>query len=250
MGRLYTSGADPSDLVACAAALGVLLDSETERRLRDLIGLLQEWNARFNLTSIRDTEGIAVKHVLDSLAPAMRGWCATDGRRPDTLLDVGSGAGFPALPLAIVYPDTRVTALESTRKKCEFIALAAARLGLDVRVVNGRAETEGQRPVLRERFDLVLARAVAYLPALAEYCLPFARVGGCFVAMKSESVEQEIADGLPAVEALGGRLREPVPYALPGLSGARWLLPVEKIFRTPPQYPRDPGVPKRKPIVG
>ncbi len=237
------------DLVAAAAAIGVTLHEAEVRKMHQLVELLQEWNGQVSLTSIRDRQGIELKHIVDSLAPSAHVWRATDGQRPRTLLDVGSGAGFPALPLAIAHPEIHVTAIDSSRKKTEFISLAAAQLGLDVRVVKGRAETEGQRPVLRDRFDLVLARAVAYLPALAEVCLPFARVGGYFIAMKSEELEEEISDGLAAVETLGGRLREPIPYEIPGVPGTRWLLVVEKVASTPAEYPREPGVPKRQPIV-
>ncbi len=232
-----------------AAAVGVELQEHDVLRLRELTRLLQEWNARFNLTAIRDQEGIELKHVVDSLVASAHGWRSCDGQVPASLLDVGSGAGFPALPLAIVYPQVRVSALEASRKKCDFIGMAAAHLGLDVRVVHGRAETEGRLPVLRERFDLVVARSVAYLPVLAEYCLPFVRPGGRFIAMKSEGLEEEIADGIAAVEELGGNLREPMPYQIAGLEGTRWMLVVEKMRHTPDQYPRDPGVPKRSPIT-
>lgn len=236
-------------LVGPAAALGVQLREHDEVRLRDLIQLLQEWNGRFNLTAIRDEAGIELKHVVDSLAPSAHNWRASDGQEPTTLLDVGSGAGFPALPIAVVYPEVRVSVIEASRKKCDFIGVAAAHLGLNMRVVHGRAESEGRLPVLRERFDLVVARSVAYLPVLAEYCLPFVRLGGRFVAMKSEGLEEEIADGLAAVEELGGILRDPIPYEISGLSGTRWMLVVEKVSHTPDQYPRDPGVPKRSPIT-
>ena len=236
-------------LVVAAASLGIQLSDPQVAQLCELVRFLQEWNERFNLTAIRDPAEIERKHIVDSLAPSAHGWRALSGQRPRTLLDVGSGAGFPALPLAVVYPEIQVTALESSRKKADFISLAAAHLGLDVRVVRGRAETEGQRPVLREKLDLVIARAVAYLPALAEYCLPFVRVGGYFIAMKSESVEDEITDGLYAVEQLGGRLLEPMPYTVPGISGARWLVVAEKVAHTPSEYPRLPGIPSKKPLL-
>lgn len=236
-------------LLIAAESLGISLTDGQLSQMRELTRLLQEWNTRFNLTSIRDPGEIELKHLADSLAPSAHGWRALAGRPPASLLDVGSGAGFPALPLAILCADMRVTALEKSRKKCEFIAFAAAHLGLDVRVVKGRAETEGQLPVLREKFDLVIARAVAYLPALAEYCLPFARVGGHFIAMKSESLEEEIADGIYAVERLGGLLHEPLPYTLPGVEGTRYLLIAEKVARTPEEYPRPAGVPSKRPIV-
>ncbi len=231
-------------------SLGVELTDAQLAQLDELASLLQEWNSRLNLTSITERVEIERKHLADSLAPAAHGWRALSGRQPHSLLDVGSGAGFPALPLAIAFPDVRVTAMEKSRKKAEFIELAAAHLGLDVRVLRSRAETEGQRPIWRETFDLVLARAVAYLPTLAEYCLPLTRVGGHFIAMKSESLEEEMNDGIAAVEHLGGRLQEPIAYEIPGLTGTRWLLVVEKVARTPKEYPRLPGVPKKRPLTG
>ncbi len=236
-------------LAEAAAQIGVTLTAAQVEQLDRLVHLLGEWNARFNLTAIRDPREIRLKHIVDSLVPCGNAWAATTGRPPASILDVGTGAGFPALPLAIAQPDIAVTALESSRKKAEFVSLASTQLGLSTRVVRGRAETEGQRPVLRERFDLVLARSVAYLPALAEYCLPFTRIGGYFIAMKSERVDEEIASGRAAVEAMGGLMREPKTYTLPGVPGTRQLLVIEKVAHTPQQYPREPGVPKRKPIL-
>ncbi len=230
--------------------LGLELPEPRLRKLRELVDLVEEWNARFNLTAIRDRRGIEIRHVLDSLVPAAHGWRDVAPSIPGSVVDVGSGAGFPALPLAIAFPEVRVTAIESVRKKADFIALAAARLGVDVRVIRERAESAGHSPVLRERFDLAIARAVAYLPTLAEYCLPFVRVGGRFVAMKGDPFDEELEHGLHAVERLGGRVREPVRYSLPEVSGGRALLVFEKVSGTPDDYPRRPGLPARRPIIG
>ena len=233
-----------------AASLGLDLSPPQLEKLDSLRRLLQEGAVRTNLTSILETSEIELKHIVDSLAVAMHGWSPLSGAPPRNVLDLGSGAGFPALPLAIVFPEVRVTAIERSWKKAEFISLTAMQLGLEVVVVAKQVETEARLPVLRERFDLVLARAVAYLPTLAEYCLPCTRVGGRFVAMKSESLQEEIDDGLYAIERLGGRLLEPIPYEIPGVAGTRWLLVVEKAAPTPEEFPREPGEPSRRPLTG
>lgn len=245
----------PSDLSSLinelrvhASSAGISITDAQVSMMARLCELLLEWNSRFNLSAIREPREIVYKHLLDSLAPAYTQWIAVGGVQPGNLLDVGSGAGFPALPLAIAFPETKVTALESSRKKSEFISLAACDLGLDVRVVRARAEAQGHRPTFREHFDVVVARAVAYLPALAEYCLPFVRIGGHFVALKSERLDEEIADGVGAVEVLGGILKEPRSYYLPGIQGQRWVLAAEKTSHTPEEYPRQPGIPTRKPL--
>lgn len=235
---------------AAVTGLGVVLSEPQLRCFGELVRLVQEWSCRYNLTSITDTEGIELKHLADSLAVAAHGWRALSGQAPRSVLDIGSGAGFPVLPLAILRPEMSVTALEKARRKCEFVAMVAALLDLHVRVIQGHAQEEGRRPLMREKYDLVLARAVAYLPTLAEYCLPFVRIGGHFVAMKSESLEEEIADGIYAIERLGGQLHEPIAYTIPGLADVRYLLVVEKVARTPREYPRAGGVPKRQPLVG
>jgi 16S rRNA (guanine527-N7)-methyltransferase len=205
---------------------------------------LVEWNARFNLTTITDPDQVIVKHFLDSLsvAPVVR-------QNIYSLIDLGSGAGFPGLPLKIAFPALRVTLIDSTGKKVEFLKHVIAELNLrGVTALHARAEELAHDPKYREKYDAAVARAVADLPTLLEYALPFVRVGGVFVAQKGVDVEEEVRRGARAMKVLGGRLREVSPVRLPGLE-PRHLIVVEKIATTPSQYPRSAGAPRKKPIL-
>jgi 16S rRNA (guanine527-N7)-methyltransferase len=206
---------------------------------------LLEWNSRFNLTAIRDPQGVRVKHFLDSLS------CLNVMRDSpvERVIDIGTGAGFPGLPLKIVVPAMRLTLIESVGKKAEFCRHVSRKLGLEnVDVATGRAETVGQTGEHRERYDWAVARAVAILPALAEYLLPLVRVGGAMLAMKGESAPAEAHQSENAIRLLGGRLRKLVPVTLPGVVEERYLVVIDKIAATPPIYPRRVGVPARTPL--
>lgn len=207
------------------------------------------WNARANLTAIVERDQVVVKHFLDSLsvAPILRQtFSAAPGLH--SLIDIGSGAGFPGLPLGIVLPDTHVTLLEATRKKVDFLEHIITQLQLQhVTAIYARAEDAAHDPAHREKYDAAVARAVSDLATLLEYTLPFVRVGGIFVAQKGIRVDDEIHRAARALEALGGRVREIVPVQLPGLE-LRHLIVVEKITATPLKYPRRAGVPEKKPI--
>ncbi len=204
---------------------------------------LVEWNARFNLTTITEREDVIVKHFLDSLsvAPAIS--------KAATLIDIGSGAGFPGLPLKIALPSLRVTVMDSTGKKVEFLKHVIAALNLsEVTALHARAEELARQPAHREKYDAAVARAVGGLTTLLEYALPFVRVGGVFVAQKGIDVDEEVRRAARAIKELGGRLREVVSVQLPGLE-PRHLIVVEKIALTPGIYPRGGGAPKNKPIA-
>jgi 16S rRNA (guanine527-N7)-methyltransferase len=207
---------------------------------------LRAWNAKVNLTAITDPDGIQVKHFLDSLS-VLKVLPAQWGRL--RLVDVGTGAGFPGLPLKIICPELRLTLVEATGKKVTFCQAMVETLRLTgVTVVKARAEELGQDPAHREQYDWAMARAVAEMPVLAEYLLPLVRRGGCALAQKGEGAPAETHAAESAVRRLGGQLAQIVPVELPGVVETRYLVVFEKVAATPPAYPRRPGVPSKSPL--
>lgn len=232
-------------LVDGARALGLTLSPEQADRFNRYAAELIDWNRRVNLTAISDPLEIVHKHFLDSLSTI----AACDLRPAERIVDVGSGAGFPGLPIRIARPDVRLTLLEATRKKCDFLRHVVAVLGLnDVAIVNARAEAAGRDPAHREQYDVAIARAVAEMATLAEYLLPFARIGGRVAAQKSGEVEAEVERAGAAIAVLGGRLQHIVSVSVPGLNEARAIVIVQKVAPTPGRYPRRPGLPEKRPI--
>ncbi len=206
---------------------------------------LLSWNEKFNLTAIRDAEGIRTKHFLDSFSCALA-WKESPPRR---LIDIGTGAGFPGIPLKILYPPMRLTLVESVGKKANFCRHMVETLKLEVtEVITARGEDVGQMPAHREAYDWAVARAVATLPVLAEYLLPLVQVGGAMLAQKGQSGPAETHKAEKAFKLLGGRTRQLLPVTLPGVADERFLVVVDKVAATPPQYPRKPGIPARKPL--
>lgn len=206
---------------------------------------LLEWNRRLNLTAIRDVEGIRTKHFLDSFSCVL----AWKDNPPRCLVDVGSGAGFPGIPLKIIYPSMHLTIIESIGKKARFCQHIVEQLGLErVEVLAARAEEVGHWPAHRERYDWAVARAVANLPVLAEYLLPLVRVGGRMLAQKGEHALVEVHQAQRAFKILGGEVRSVIPVLLPGVVEEHYLVLVEKVAAIPPPYPRRTGVPIRKPL--
>jgi 16S rRNA (guanine527-N7)-methyltransferase len=206
---------------------------------------LLDWNTRFNLTAIRDPREIRIKHFLDSLTCLM----ALRDTPVDRLIDVGTGAGFPGIPIKIIYPKMQLALVESVGKKAEFCRHVANILNLkEVEVIQERAEILGQNPSYREQFDWAIARAVAILPVLSEYLLPMVRVGGSMLAMKGESGPAEAHSAERAMHMLGGHLRQLLPVTLPGVAEERYLVVVGKVAATPDAYPRKVGMPARRPL--
>jgi 16S rRNA (guanine527-N7)-methyltransferase len=206
---------------------------------------LIDWNTRFNLTAIRDPQEIHIKHFLDSLTCLVALRESSLGR----LIDIGTGAGFPGIPLKIIYPKMQLTLVESVGKKAEFCRHVVKILDLQgVEVVQERAEALGQDPTYREQYDWAVARAVAILPVLAEYLLPLVRVGGSMLAMKGESGPVEAHNAEHSVRVLGGHLRQLLPVTLPGVAEERYLVVIDKVAATPIGYPRKVGVPAKRPL--
>ena len=206
---------------------------------------LLDWNTRFNLTAIQEPEKIRTKHFLDSLT------CLIAMRESpmEKVIDVGSGAGFPGLPLKIISPRMQLTLVESVKKKADFLAHMVRTLELsDVEILQERVETVGQIIVHRQKYDWAIARAVAMMPVLAEYLIPLVRVGGAAIAMKGENAPAEVQSAELAIRILGGHLRKLIPVTLPGVADDRYLVVIDKIAATPPDYPRRVGVPSKKPL--
>lgn len=225
--------------------LGIELRNEQASLFERYLDFLREENERLNLTAITEPHDVAVKHFVDS-ATVLR---AVSPGSEESVVDVGSGGGFPGVPLAILRPDLRVTLVEASQKKAAFLERLRGRLGLEnVAVVTGRAEEVGRRREHRELHDVAVARAVAPLAVLWEYLLPLVRVGGLAVAPKGPGVTEELAAGERAARTLGGGRQEVREFALPGEAGARRVVIVGKERPCPATYPRRPGVPARKPL--
>lgn len=209
--------------------------------------LLMDHASQYNLTSIHEEAEVAVKHFYDSLVFGSA--LGLEGKKGATILDLGTGAGFPGLVLAIVHPECRFTLVDAVNKKVNFIRAVASALGLmNVEALHARSEALGQDPSYRERFDVGVARGVAYLPTLSEYLLPLIRVGGRMVLSKELPCEEELERSRNALEVLGARYRESAPYELPLYGNRRALLVFDKVAPTPGKYPRREGVPSKKPL--
>jgi len=239
------AAADLAILVTGAQAWNLALTAEQRQQFDQYQSLLLTWNEQMNLTAVTDPAAVQSRHFLDSLSCTL----VTGSLNGQSLIDVGSGAGFPGLPLKIVFPDLQLTLVESITKKCRFLETAVTELGLkQVSILNERVELLGRDPAHREKYDWAVARAVAALPVLAEYLLPLCRVGGAMLAMKGESAVAELATAETAVRTLGGSDGRWQPVTLPGESSSRYLITVPKTGPTPDKYPRRPGIPAKRPL--
>ena len=228
-----------------AAALGAPLSPAQLAQFAAYEALLLAWNERIALTAIREPRQLRIRHFLDALSCA----AATGPLDSRRLIDVGSGAGLPGLPLKILYPDLRLTLVDSVAKKARFLELVAAELGLsDVTVIADRAEVLGQDAAHREGYDWATARAVAELRVLVELLLPLVRVGGRALAQKGDSAAEELTAAAPAIAALGGGASQLIPVRLPETEATHTLITIDKAAATDPRYPRRVGVPAKRPL--
>jgi len=207
---------------------------------------LQKWNRKFNLTSITDPVEIEIKHFIDSLTCLM----AVDTVKINNLIDIGTGAGFPGIPIKILYPQIHLTLIEANQKKAGFCSHLIAQLQLTIdNLLIGRAEQIAHEREYRGKFDIAVARAVASLPTLMEYLLPYVKQNGIALAMKGKDIQKELTSAETAINLLGGRLESVTKYRLPIFNQERNLVIVRKFKPTPEQYPRRPGIPAKKPLM-
>lgn len=227
-------------------AFGVTLTEKQIEQFEKYYELLVEWNKVMNLTGITEFDEVMQKHFVDSAAAAKY----VEMEKVNSLIDVGTGAGFPGIPLKILYPHLQVTLLDSLNKRIKFLEEVVDNLGLTgIETVHGRAEDAAKKAEYREQFDLSVSRAVANLASLTEYCLPFVKVGGKFVSYKSVSVDEEITQSKKAVYVLGGEIEKVEKFNLPESDMERALVIVEKKRSTPKKYPRKAGMPTKEPLV-
>ncbi|TJY41706.1 16S rRNA (guanine(527)-N(7))-methyltransferase RsmG [Cohnella pontilimi] len=224
-----------------------LRDSEKQlEQFETYYRLLVEWNEKMNLTGITEREQVYEKHFYDSLTVAQ----ISGFGDASSMADIGSGAGFPSIPLKIVFPHLQVVIVDALAKRIRFLEEVVSRLGLsDVLCIHGRAEEVARKLEHRDRYDIVTARAVARLAVLNEFCLPFVRTGGRFIAMKGSDIEQELEESRYSMQKLNASLQEVLRFQLPGEGSERHLIVIAKSNPTPKAYPRKPGTPLKEPLL-
>lgn len=234
-----------SKFYGIAEKMNISLSEQQGEQFQKYYELLVEWNSFMNLTAITEYEDVLMKHFIDSVSLVN----AYPVKNDISVIDIGTGAGFPGLPLKITFPNMKVTLLDSLNKRIHFLDEVIKSLNLtDIETLHGRAEDYAKPGQLRENFDLCVSRAVANLATLSEYCLPYVKVGGHFVAYKSEKSEEEIAMSKNAIHLLGGKIVNQVDFYLPDSEIYRNLIVIEKVSPTPKKYPRKAGLPSRDPL--
>jgi 16S rRNA (guanine527-N7)-methyltransferase len=237
---------DKSLLSSGLDSMGIKCSSEIENRFERYMELLLDWNGKMNLTAITDEKEIVIKHFLDS-ATCLKIEGVSGAKR---MIDVGTGAGFPGLPLRILSSNGEWFLADSLGKRVNFLREVIDKLDLsEISAIHSRAEDLGRDSVLRESFDLVVSRAVANLAVLSEYCLPLISVGGLFLSMKGPKADKEIEDAEYAIKLLGGRVKDRIAIKNPYIESQHEIIVIEKVSKTPEKYPRKPGTPSKKPIL-
>ena len=225
--------------------LGITLTEVQKQQFDKFYELLVEWNKVMNLTGITEYEEVNEKHFIDSLSIVK----AVDLKKSENVIDIGTGAGFPGIPLKIAFPHLKVVLLDSLNKRIKFLNAVIDELGLtDIKTIHGRAEDYAKQEEYREKFDLCVSRAVANLSTLCEYCIPYVSVGGIFVPYKSGEIDEEVNQGKKAVDILGGKLEEVVKFQLPGTEIGRSFIKIKKTKNTTKKYPRKAGLPVKEPL--
>jgi len=239
---------DENILIDGAQKIGINLNKEQIKIFSQYLELLIQWNQKINLTSLKTSQEIIIKHFLDSISciKVFDKYIDIEGI---SIIDVGTGAGFPGIPIKIVCPSISLSLLEARKKKTIFLEKIVEEMNFQrVEILNGRAEAFGKCPDYREKYDIALSRAVALLSTLSEYCLPLIRVGGLFVAQKGRSYKEEIDKALKTVQLLGGELIGVENVRIPFINQERYLLVIKKIKDTPSKYPRKEGLPQKRPL--
>lgn len=233
--------------VTSAASYGIQLTDVQINQFMKYYELLIEWNSFMNLTAITEFDDVILKHFLDSISLGLKRADFFTGK--EKLIDVGTGAGFPGIPLKIVYPDLQVTLLDSLNKRVHFLNTVIETLGLHaIEAIHGRAEDYSKPGRLREQYDLCVSRAVANLSTLSEYCLPYVKVGGYFIPYKSGKTQDEIKAAENAIRILGGTIKAQMEFTLCDTDIYRNLIFIQKCKNTPLKYPRKSGLPSKEPI--
>lgn len=225
--------------------LGIRLSEKQKEQFDRYYELMTEWNKVMNLTGITEREEVDIKHFADSLTLVR----INDMQNIHSMIDVGTGAGFPGIPIKIMYPHIRVVLLDSLNKRLNFLNEVIAQLGLEeISTLHGRAEDHARNEQYREQFDLCVSRAVANLSTLCEYCIPFVKPGGFFISYKGSDADEEVRKAAKASELLGGKISRTDRFTLPETDMGRVLVQIDKIRSTPKKYPRKAGVPSRNPL--
>lgn len=228
---------------------GICLSDMQTEKFMDYYELLVEWNSFMNLTAITDFDEVILKHFVDSLAVYQTDVFRKKISDKVSLIDIGTGAGFPGIPLKIVFPEMRVILLDSLNKRIKFLNTIIENLSLkNIETIHGRAEDLARREEHREQYDFCVSRAVANLSTLAELCVPFVKKDGYFISYKSEKVKEELSTGKKAMEIFGGKLEDILKYQLPDSDMSRTLLIIKKEKNTPKKYPRKAGIPAKEPL--